>query len=121
MIRYYCERCREPLESRLVHLQNTTASRFFCTRCGAAYEREQLCDVCKMGRGASRLAMTVYRSNILGELTIRHCQECKPRSKISLEFEASPGGALAKYALIYGIPALCIILMIAALLSGAHH
>lgn len=121
MTTFSCGRCRDPLEARLVHLQGTTANRFYCRRCSLSYQREQFCDVCKLGRTDALMATTVYRSSILGELQIRHCGTCTPRSKASMEFETSPVQALVKYALIYGVPALCVLLLIVAILAGSQH
>lgn len=102
-----------------MHDGRTTADRYHCPRCDADYRLDQICDVCHRGREGTVMATTVYRSAILGSNTTRHCPPCRPPSKVALEFHAAPGAAAAKYALIYGLPALCLLLLLVALLTGA--
>ncbi|MCZ7580872.1 MAG: hypothetical protein M5U21_08640 [Fimbriimonadaceae bacterium] len=53
------------------------------------------------------MVATIYSSQILGTRRIWHCRECRPPSKMSLEFQASPGTAMVKYG---GVG--CLLLMV---------
>ena len=90
-VTYLCETCRAVLEKRTVHLEGSSASRFFCPQCKASYTQQQVCDVCHLGRTSVVLGTVVFRSSILGEHHVRHCPTCHPPSKFSLEFTAGPG------------------------------
>lgn len=120
MVTYICEKCRAALERRTAHFGSSSADRLHCPRCNADYTLQQLCDVCHLGRVQTPLNSIVHRSSILGEHQIRHCPSCRPPSKASLEFAAAPGTALLKYGLMYGVPALCLLLMLASILSGSR-
>lgn len=116
---YSCGICGGRLEKRLVHIRNTTVQRLYCNLCRKEFAQEQACDVCHQAFENRSMVTTSYKSQILGGYTIRHCASCRSPTKISLEFQRLPVAAFFKYALIYGLPALCLLLILIAVFSGA--
>ena len=116
---YRCGICGDGLEKRLIHIRNTTVSRLYCNICKKDFTQEQACDVCRQAFENRAMVTTSYKSQILGSYTTRHCSLCQPPAKIVLEFQRLPIAAFCKYALIYGLPALCLLLILFALFSGA--
>jgi hypothetical protein len=121
MVILRCGVCRSLLEKRQVRIEDTTAERCFCSQCGVGYRQNEICQVCGLAKPDTTFVVTVYRSAILGIYCISHCSECRPPSKISLEFQQSFSQAFIKYVLVYGGLALCALLLIVAIFAGQSH
>lgn len=116
-----CEKCGANLEKRTVEIGGSYAPRLVCSDCSATYQVDQVCQVCRTARASARLDTTVYRSSILGTHQISHCPNCRPPSKLQLEFQTAPIAALIKYGLAAGCLITTLIVILAAIFSGGNH
>jgi hypothetical protein len=119
MVTPWCGICKTLLEKRQVHFENSSTERYYCPQCNIAYQDNQFCHVCGVAKHDIVFSVTRYSSAILGNLSIQHCQTCRPKSKIVLEFEKSPGESFVKYFIFYGAIALCLLIILFAIIAGA--
>lgn len=117
---YRCAICGCILEQREIHIEGTTAVRLYCSKCKKTFTEERVCDVCHRAFESQMMGATLHQSRILGNYMIRHCSDCHPPSKIALEFQTAPIAAFCKYSIVYGLPLLCLIITLIALLSGTN-